>query len=214
MRRAILLACLLLGIAACAGSAQTVLSMQAIESSMTGSAAEAALKREAGVRAVRFERATAELHVDYDPARIDPARLAAVVQGVVQAAVHIGAGQGSYRAEADWPAGADVQIIRDPATPLVPVPGKATVFDFYATWCVPCRAVDARLRQLAAAGVPLAVRKIDIGDWDSPMARAHLGGIEELPHLRVHGLDGALKAQITGLDLARLERVVRAAAAR
>jgi thiol-disulfide isomerase/thioredoxin len=62
------------------------------------------------------------------------------------------------------------------------VAGKYTVFDFYAVWCPPCRALSPALEKLAAKNSEkLAIRKVDIVDWTMPVAEQY--GIEELPHL-------------------------------
>lgn len=69
------------------------------------------------------------------------------------------------------------------------VPGKYTVFDFYAVWCPPCRALSPELEKLAARNPEtLAVRKVDIVDWTMPVAEQH--GIEELPFLVLYDKDG------------------------
>lgn len=73
------------------------------------------------------------------------------------------------------------------------VPGKLVVFDFYADWCAPCRVLTPQLERLAAANPDrLALRKIDVIDWDSPVARQHR--ISSLPHLALFGVDGSLLA--------------------
>jgi thiol-disulfide isomerase/thioredoxin len=70
------------------------------------------------------------------------------------------------------------------------VPGKLVVFDFYADWCAPCRYLTPQLERLAAAHPErFALRKIDVIDWESPVARQHR--ISSLPHLVLFGADGS-----------------------
>jgi thiol-disulfide isomerase/thioredoxin len=88
--------------------------------------------------------------------------------------------------------GADVRIIahgEEVDLAAHHVPGKYTVFDFYAPWCPPCRVLGPALERLAAKRpADLAIRKIDIVDWTMPVAAQH--GIESLPHLVLYDRDG------------------------
>lgn len=68
------------------------------------------------------------------------------------------------------------------------VPGKYTIYDFYADWCPPCRVLDVELHHLAARHENVALRKIDIIDWTSEVVAQH--GVVELPHLILYGPDG------------------------
>lgn len=68
------------------------------------------------------------------------------------------------------------------------VKGKYTIYDFYADWCSPCRALDPQLRELAARHADVAIRKIDIIDWTTPVVAQH--HVEGLPYMVLFGPDG------------------------
>lgn len=86
------------------------------------------------------------------------------------------------------------------------VPGKLVLVDFYADWCGPCRVLTPRLERLAAEHPEeLALRKVDIVEWSSPVARQHR--IRAVPHLRLYDGDGIMLADgDTGRVLALLEQ--------
>lgn len=69
------------------------------------------------------------------------------------------------------------------------VPGKYVLFDFYADWCGPCRALEPQIRELAGRyGDQLAVRKIDIINWDSAVSRQYR--MSSIPYMILYGPDG------------------------
>jgi thiol-disulfide isomerase/thioredoxin len=79
------------------------------------------------------------------------------------------------------------------AADLIPVLGKITVFDLWASWCAPCRELDDKLVVLAKQHPELAIRKLEVVDSDSAAWKKHLApGAFELPHLKVYGADGKL----------------------
>ena len=141
-----------------------------------------------GVHRARFEKVRAELAITFADRVTDQAALdtiaAAGCQGVV------GPGKGTYLPVPEYPAGADVRVVSRDGSEVGPleklrVGGKYTVLDFYAVWCGPCRLVDARLRELCARRRDLAVRKLNVVDFDSPLAGQLGYRLTALPHLVV-----------------------------
>jgi len=78
------------------------------------------------------------------------------------------------------------------------VRGKYTLFDFYAVWCPPCRALSPALERLAARRPEmLALRKVDIVDWTMPVAAQH--HVESLPYLVLFDGEGRRVAEGDGV---------------
>jgi thiol-disulfide isomerase/thioredoxin len=84
------------------------------------------------------------------------------------------------------------------------VPGKYTLFDYYADWCPPCRELAPALEEMVRRNPNVALRKIDIVDWKHPVAAQQ--GVDGLPFFRLYGPDGRLirEGEDTLEDLERL----------
>lgn len=68
------------------------------------------------------------------------------------------------------------------------VPYKYTVFLFYADWCTPCKPAKKKLARLAESVDTLAVRELDIVNWDYPLTKYY--NIGSIPYFIVYGPDG------------------------
>jgi thiol-disulfide isomerase/thioredoxin len=80
------------------------------------------------------------------------------------------------------------------------VAGKTTIFDFTSQYCPPCRAIAPALHKLHAERADIAVVEVDVNrpgvdtiDWSSPVAQQY--GLHSIPHFKVYGPDGKLKAE-------------------
>jgi thiol-disulfide isomerase/thioredoxin len=204
------------GGAAPAGN-EVVLSVTGLDCAECFDMIAAELEKEAGVAKVTFDKVRVEVHAWAAPGT-DPARLVAAVE---RAGYHasVGAGDGAYVAAVGFPPSADVQFLAKtgedvPALAQRLAPAKLTVFDFYADWCAPCRQVDDHMKQVLATRADIAYRKLNIVDWDTPLAKRYMASIAELPYLIVYAADGRRLGEVSGLHLDKLDALLGAAGAR
>lgn len=83
------------------------------------------------------------------------------------------------------------------------VPGKITIFDYYADWCGPCLVLGRELETLSIERGDIAIRKADLIDWKSELAQ-HLTKTYKLPgipYLRIYGPDGKLLGTVGKNDI-------------
>ena len=204
-----LLATLLLALAAPSAHASRsqIFSIQNVEDVQAGERIAAAVERTSGVQRARFGKLRAELAVTLAGTTGDDV----VLRVITAAGYHVtsGAGRGSYAPQPGYPAGADVRVVTNDGSLVGPleqlrVAGKYTVLDVYAVWCGPCHMIDARLRELCAARRDIAVRKLNVVDFDTPLAGQLGPAFTALPHLIVFTPSGR-RFEFEGYDLKRLD---------
>ncbi len=88
-------------------------------------------------------------------------------------------------------------------------PGRISVVDFWAEWCAPCKVISRDLAALAATDPRLAVRKVEVPDFESPVYREHLEGVPGLPVIWILGPRGQRLLALQGAQAAP-ERVLEA----
>lgn len=98
-----------------------------------------------------------------------------------------------------------------PALESHAVKGKVTLFDFYAVWCAPCRKIDAHVFALLGKREDLAMRKLNVVTWDTPLAKRYLKDVTGLPYVVVYGKSGKRVATVEGFDLKKLDQAIAAA---
>jgi len=192
-----LLAAFLLAAAPAHGAAERVrvFSIQGLDGGDTGDRLAEALLTVPGVKRAKFDLYASELTLVLGEALPDarvPALVAEAGPGVRAIA---GPGQGRYLPPLEYPPGADVAVLTRNGSAVGPLeklraPNRTTVFDFYADWCVACRPMDAHLREFARRHPGVAIRKLNLARWDSPLARELGPRLTALPHLVVFTSDG------------------------
>jgi thiol-disulfide isomerase/thioredoxin len=90
------------------------------------------------------------------------------------------------------------------------VPGKVTVVDFYADWCLPCRMISPHLEKLARETPEVVLRKVNV-DQNSALARKF--NIRGIPHINIYDPCGNLTGTVVGANVAQVEKLVKQARA-
>lgn len=206
----------MLALAACGGvpanAKTTVVSLAGADCAECGESMVHALGKTKGVYSARFDKRKVEVTVVADPG-FDALAAVRQAKGDEPFEAKLGAGQGSYVAWKAPPPGADVVLAnRDggdvPDVTVHFAKDKVHVVDFSAPWCGPCRVLDDHLVELVAARPDVRYVKLDIGDWDSPLAARYLRGVSALPHVVVYDKAGKQVEAVSGLDLARVDRAI------
>jgi thiol-disulfide isomerase/thioredoxin len=198
-----------LALASCAPSQTTVLSLGRLRCATCADSLAKELSGQSGVHKATFDRRRAELTVVASPS-VDAVALARSMPKDEDFDVIPGPGRGSYLAWSPPPAGADMKVVATDGADVTDlaglvVPGKVTLVDFSAIWCEPCRSLEEHVASLATKRSDLAYRKLDVGDWDSPLARHYLVQVPSLPYVVVYSRAGQRIDAFSGLDLARLD---------
>lgn len=188
-------------------------SVQGADCASCADAIKGRLKKVKGVKKVDFDKHAVELTIRMTDGVSDQAILDAVAQTEKGLTAMVGAGKGAYLPLPEFPPGTDVQVLTRDGSAVGPlgnlaVPGKYTVFDVFAEWCGPCREVDERLRQVVTRRTDVAIRKLNVRDFDTPLALELGSAFETLPYVVVITPNGR-RIDVVGADFEALDKALR-----
>jgi copper chaperone CopZ len=210
--RTIVLAALLAVPAAARADATRVYSLQGADCESCAEKVRDELKKVKGVKKVDFDKEKVEITVRLTENVADADVVAAVERAGLKAVV--GAGHGAYLPVEKYPEGSDMKVLSPDGSAVgrldkLRVPDKYTVFDVYADWCGPCRFVDTRLREIVSARKDVAVRKLNVVDFDTPLAKELGPRLDALPYVIVFDPAGK-RTDIVGADFGKLDKALGA----
>jgi len=84
--------------------------------------------------------------------------------------------------------------------------GNVTVVEFYADWCGPCRMLSPSLEQMAQTDPEVALRKIDIVRWGTPVTQQF--NVNSIPQVNVYNRAGGLVGTVLGPDFDSIKRYI------
>jgi len=77
--------------------------------------------------------------------------------------------------------------------------GHVVIVDFWAEWCGACKVLEAKFMAEIADEPRVVVRRVDVGDGDTPAAQRYEVGA--LPHVRIYDGTKALRFVLVGNDV-------------
>src|SRR2546426_6344435 len=190
--------------------ATRIYSLQGADCESCADKVRAELKKVKGVKKVDFDKQKVEITVRLDETVSDADVTAAVERAGLK--VFVGPVHAAYLPAEKYPPGSDMKVLSKDGSAVgkldrLRVADKYTVFDVYAEWCGPCRFVDARLREVVATRKDVAVRKLNVVDFDTPLAKELGSRIEALPYVIVFDPAGK-RTDIVGADFGKLDKAL------
>jgi thiol-disulfide isomerase/thioredoxin len=212
---------LALVVTACAGAPPaprtdahvTVVSLDRLDCAACGAQIVSDLRASPGVYEAKFDKQRAEIAVTASPS-FDVFTAVRKLSAREGADAILGAGKGRYLESPQFPEGADVKLVviggEDvPDLGAVVAKGKVTVVDFTAIWCRSCREVDKHMAGVLGRRRDVAYRRLEIGDWDTPLAKRYLKDVPQLPYVIVYGSTGTKVGEVSGVALGEIDAAIQ-----
>ena len=166
------------------------------------------IKKVKGIKKYRFDRAKLQVVVTLADGVSDDVVLAAIKRARARCSMNEAKHEDARTAPAAYSKDADVMVLSKKGESIGPlkqhlVAGKYTVFDVYADWCGPCQLVDRKLREILSTRQDIAVRKLNVVDFNTPLVRELGPKMRALPYVIVFDPKGK-RTDIIGGNTQRL----------
>lgn len=205
----------LLGLIASCGHSQTTVSIRNMNCAGAGNTVLETLEELEAVQSSSFDPFRAEVHITHDADKLPAEQLLAYAVDQTGYDLVLGPNQGSYVSAVSFDDSMDVQWLTRTGEEVTLedhiVPGKITIFDFYADWCGPCRLVDEIIYDALKERSDIAYRKINIVEWGTPVTRQHMQEAD-LPFTIIYNPAGERISRISGLNIELLEQALSSGA--
>jgi len=192
-----------------------VFSVQGIDCAQCEAEIRPYLKKVKGVKKWTFDLTKSEFTITLADNTPDSTVVAAIQRAGSKFRALPGGGYGTKLGASQhepYPEGTDFAVVTDNGEAVRPleelrVPGKYTVFDYFADWCGPCAKIDKQLRGIVATRKDVAIRKLNVVSFNSALAKQLGRKLRGLPYVVVFSPDGK-RTEIIGENYKQLNAVL------
>lgn len=112
-----------------------------------------------------------------------------------------------------WSSAASTSPSQKPALPAFvaprPTPGRITIIDYWATWCAPCKVIDAALEEASPTWDDVEIVRVNASGWPDDGVQLP-DGVDGLPAIEIYDAQGQRKHLLLGTDALDVVNIINA----